>query len=70
MSKEFIKDELGNLTGIITVNVDDQLKEIPGSERSWEADLIMLSMGFLQPEHYINEALSMDVDGRGNFKSD
>jgi NAD(P)H-dependent glutamate synthase small subunit len=69
MSKEFIKDELGNLTGIITVNVDDQLKEIPGSERSWEADLIMLSMGFLQPEHYINEALSMDVDGRGNFKA-
>ena len=69
MSKEFVKDNLGNLTGIITVNVDDQLKEIPGSEQTWEADLIMLSMGFLQPEHYINEVLSMEVDGRGNFKA-
>ena len=69
MSKEFVQDGGGNLTGIITVNVDDQLKEIPGSEKTWEADLIMLSMGFLQPEHYINEALSMDIDGRGNFKA-
>ena len=69
MSKEFVKDDQGNLTGIVTVNVDDQLKEIPGSEKTWEADLIMLSMGFLQPEHYINEALSMDIDGRGNFKA-
>jgi glutamate synthase (NADPH/NADH) small chain len=69
MSKEFVKDDQGNLTGIVTVNVDDQLKEIPGSEKTWEADLIMLSMGFLQPEHYINEALSMEVDGRGNFKA-
>ena len=69
MSKEFVQDDGGNLTGIITVNVDDQLKEIPGSEKTWEADLIMLSMGFLQPEHYINEALSMDIDGRGNFKA-
>jgi NAD(P)H-dependent glutamate synthase small subunit len=69
MSKEFLKNEDGNLTGIVTVNVDDQLKEIPGTEKTWEADLIMLSMGFLQPEHYINEALGMDIDERGNFRA-
>ncbi|HKI73896.1 MAG TPA: glutamate synthase subunit beta [Pseudomonadales bacterium] len=68
-SKEFLRDADGNLTGIKTVNVDDKLKEIPGSERVWEADLIFLSMGFLQPEHYINEALGMDVDERGNFRA-
>lgn len=67
MSKHFIKDDKGNLTGIVTVNVDDQLKEIPGTEKTWEADLILLSMGFLQPEHYINESLGMDIDQRGNF---
>ena len=67
MSKEFLKDDEGNLIGIITVNVDDKIQEIPGSEKTWEADLIMLSMGFLQPEHYINEALGMDTDARGNF---
>jgi len=69
MSKEFLQDENGNLSGIVTVNVDDQLKEIPGTEKSWEADLIMLSMGFLQPEHYINEALGMEIDERGNFRA-
>ena len=31
--------------------------------------LILLSMGFLQPEHYINEALGMEIDDRGNFKA-
>ena len=69
MSKKFLQDENGNLSGIVTVNVDDQLKEIPGTEKTWEADLIMLSMGFLQPEHYINEALGMETDERGNFRA-
>ena len=67
MSKEFLSDEHGNLTGIVTVNVDPQFKEIPGTEKTWEADLILLSMGFLQPEHYINESLGMNIDERGNF---
>ncbi len=69
MSKEFLKDSNGNLVGVTTVNVDHQFKEIPGSEKRWEADLILLSMGFLQPEHYINEALGLDIDERGNFRA-
>lgn len=69
MSKNFLMDDDGNLTGIVTVNVDDKIQEIPGTEKTWEADLILLSMGFLQPEHYINEALDMDVDERGNFRA-
>lgn len=69
MSKEFLKDEDGNLTGIVTVNVDEKIQEIPGTEKTWKADLILLSMGFLHPEHYINEALGMETDDRGNFKA-
>ena len=69
MSKEFLQDSDGNLVGVTTVNVDHQLKEIPGTEQRWEADLILLSMGFLQPEHYINEALGLDIDQRGNFRA-
>lgn len=67
MSKEFVRNSNGNLIGIKTVNVDENIQEIPGTEKTWEADLILLSMGFLQPEHYINEALGMDIDDRGNF---
>jgi glutamate synthase (NADPH/NADH) small chain len=69
-SKEFLRDETGKLLGIVTVNVDEKLQEIPGSEKTWEADLVFLSMGFLQPEHYINDALGMETDGRGNFVAD
>ena len=69
-SKEFLRDSDGKLLGIVTVNVDDKLQEIPGTEKTWEADLVFLSMGFLQPEHYLNEALGMETDGRGNFVAD
>jgi len=67
MSKEFIKDNDNNLTGIITVNVDGNLQEIPNTEKIWKADLVLLSLGFIQPEHYINEELGLSLDNRGNF---
>ncbi|MDC2963417.1 glutamate synthase subunit beta [Gammaproteobacteria bacterium] len=67
MSKEFIKDNDNNLTGIITVSVDENLQEIPDTEKIWKADLVLLSLGFIQPEHYINEELGLSLDNRGNF---
>ncbi|MDG1923698.1 MAG: glutamate synthase subunit beta [Pseudomonadales bacterium] len=70
LSKSFLRGPDGTLEGVITVDVDEQLQEIPGSERTWAADLVLLSMGFLQPEHYLNESLSMDIDPRGNFIAD
>ena len=70
LSKSFLRGPDGTLKGVVTVDVDEQLQEIPGSERTWAADLVLLSMGFLQPEHYLNESLSMDIDPRGNFIAD
>ncbi len=69
-SKEILRHPDGRLKGIATVDVDSRLNEIPGTERTWEADLIFLSMGFLQPEHYINESIGIEIDGRGNFAAD
>ncbi len=68
-SKEILRNDDGSVKGILTVAVDPQLKEIPGSESFWEADLILLAMGFLQPEHYINENLGAETDARGNFSA-
>jgi glutamate synthase (NADPH) small chain len=68
-SKAFLRDADGKLEGITTVDVDAKLQEIKGSEKTWKADLIFLSMGFLQPEHYINESLGMETDPRGNFRA-
>ncbi len=70
MSQEFLRDADNNLTGIKTINVDDKLQPIAGTEKTWKADLIFLSMGFLRPEHYLNESLGLDLDDRGNFTAD
>ncbi len=68
--KEFLRDECGKLIGIKTVMVDSAFKEIKGTEKTWKADLILLAMGFLGPENYINQEVDIDLDERSNFKAD
>ncbi|MBV1877574.1 MAG: glutamate synthase subunit beta [Pseudomonadales bacterium] len=69
MSKEFIRDENNQLTGVITVNIDDKFQEIAGTEKTWPADLIFLSMGFLGPEHYASEPVGINYDERSNYQA-
>ena len=68
--KEFLRNEDGTLKGIKTVEVDSNFKEIEGTEKEWEADLILLAMGFLGPENYVSEPLSIDLDERSNYKAE
>jgi glutamate synthase (NADPH/NADH) small chain len=73
MTKSFTKDENGALTGLITVNVefhDGQLTEIAGSEKTWDSQLVLLSMGFVSPEHYVSDDAKIELDDRGNYKAD
>ena len=65
-----LRDKNGKLTGIKTVKVDKDFKEIPDTEKIWKADLILLAMGFLGPEHYLNEHLNLELDERSNFKAE
>lgn len=77
-SKEFIDDGKGNLAGIKTVRLEwgkdasgrPTMKEIPGSEEVFEADLVFLALGFLGPEDVIAEKLGIERDPRSNFKAD
>ncbi len=68
--KDFVRDDDGKLLGINTVEVDSNFKEVPGTTQFWEADLILLSMGFLGPEHYVSEPLSLELDQRSNYKAE
>jgi NAD(P)H-dependent glutamate synthase small subunit len=77
MSKGFIGDNEGKLTGIRTVgvewsNIDGKwsMQELEDTEKTWEADLILLSMGFLGPEQYVAEALGLETDERSNYKAE
>ena len=44
--------------------------EVPGSEKVWEADLVLLAMGFLGPEQNLAAKLGLETDERSNFKAE
>jgi glutamate synthase (NADPH/NADH) small chain len=68
--KEFLRNQDGTLRGIKTIEVDQNFQEISGSEKEWEADLILLAMGFLGPEHYVSNKINIDLDERSNYKAE
>ncbi|HHJ34379.1 MAG TPA: glutamate synthase subunit beta [Gammaproteobacteria bacterium] len=77
LTKEFIDDGSGNVSGVRIVEVqwakvDGQwaMEEIEGTEKVWDADLVLLSMGFLGPEHYVSDALNIDYDARSNYQAE
>ena len=73
LTKSFIKDSNGNVSGINTINVEfrgGKLKEIAGSEKVWNAQLVLLSIGFSSPEHYVSEDAGIELDKFGNYKAD
>jgi len=73
LTKSFIKDKEGNVSGIKTVNVEfenGQLNEIPDTEKIWDAQLVLLSMGFVSPEHYLSDDAEIELDERGNYKAE
>jgi glutamate synthase (NADPH/NADH) small chain len=62
----------GKVTGLTTVNVemkDGKLVEIPGTEKEYKADLVLLAMGFVNPVATILDTFGVDKDGRGNAKA-
>ena len=44
--------------------------EVPGTEREWKADLVLLSMGFLGPEHEVADPLAIEYDRRSNYAAE
>ncbi|MEN9630711.1 MAG: hypothetical protein RJA10_3939, partial [Pseudomonadota bacterium] len=62
----------GKVTGLTTVNVefkDGKLVEIPGTEKHYQADLVLLAMGFVSPVAAVLDAFGVDKDARGNARA-
>ncbi len=62
----------GKVTGLKTVQVewkDGKLVEVPGTEKTLKADLVLLAMGFVSPVASVLEAFGVDKDARGNAKA-
>lgn len=69
-SLNFIGDDQGKLTGVRTVEVrmvNGKFENIEGTEKDWPADLVLLAMGFLGPEHAVSDPLSLAYDERSNY---
>ena len=71
-SVEFL-DDGGRVKAIRTVDVsfeNGQFKNIEGTMREWPADLVLLAMGFLGPEHEASDPLAIDYDERSNYRAE
>jgi glutamate synthase (NADPH/NADH) small chain len=69
MSKAFLADDDGVLRAIHAVRADwsgGGPKEVDGSDYELPAQLVLLAMGFLHPEHAVLDDFGVDKDDRGN----
>jgi glutamate synthase (NADPH/NADH) small chain len=70
-TKEFI-GEKGKVIGLKTAHVefkDGKLVEIPGTEKTYKADLVLLAMGFVSPVATVLDSFGIEKDARGNAKA-
>jgi glutamate synthase (NADPH/NADH) small chain len=79
MSKKFIGKQNGCVSGVKTVEIEWTSngngtigpREIPGTEKEWPAQLVLLAMGFVGPEKEgLLSQLGVSLDERGNVMVD
>jgi glutamate synthase (NADPH/NADH) small chain len=69
LSRQFVDDGNGHIKAVKTVQIavkDGRFEELPGTEKEWPADLVILAMGFRHPEHTVMQGLGVDLDPRNN----
>ena len=76
--KRFNGDENGAVKEVVTVQIEWQKNdkggfvpvEVPGTEKVYPAQLVLLAMGFLGPEQMLLKDLAVETDPRSNVKAD
>jgi glutamate synthase (NADPH/NADH) small chain len=76
--KKFVGDENGAVKELVTVEIKWEKndkgqfipKEIPGTEKTRPAQLVLLAMGFLGPEQAILKEINVETDARSNIKAE
>ena len=70
---EFRGNGHGTLRSLVAADfemVNGRFSKVEGTERNWDADLVLLAMGFRGPESYVSESLGIDLDERSNYKAE
>ena len=74
-TKEFMGGtgtDKGKVKGLKTVELEwknGKMSEVPGSEKEWQADLVLLAMGFVSPVASVLDTFGIDKDNRGNARA-
>ena len=72
ISTQEFTGEKGKVTGLKTVEIefkDGKMVNVPGTEKTYPADMVFLAMGFVNPVTTILDAFGVDKDNRGNAKA-
>ncbi len=76
-TKRFVGDERGRVKELHTMRVEwvrDNgkfgVRELPGTQQVFPAQLVLLAMGFLGPESQLLDQLTIDKDARTNAKAE
>jgi glutamate synthase (NADPH/NADH) small chain len=76
--KEFVKDKNGNLKAVKIVklswekNPDTgrmEMKEVPGSEQTLPAEIVLIAAGFLGSQKYVTDAFKVELNQRTNVNT-
>ncbi|KAJ1453254.1 hypothetical protein M885DRAFT_619146 [Pelagophyceae sp. CCMP2097] len=73
VTTEFVLNDEGAVKAVKTSGAvlgPKGVELIPGTEKEWPADLVILAMGFVSPEDRIAKALGLDMDRRNNIDAD
>lgn len=77
-AKKFVGDDTAHLKEVHTIQIEWKKDangrfgpvEIPGTEKVWPCQLVLLAMGFLGPEDTVITQLGLERDVRSNVKAD
>lgn len=76
--KEFVKDKKGDLKAVKTVKLSFEKdeatgrmvpKEIPGSEKTLDAQVVLIAAGFVGSQSYVANAFGVELNERTNVKT-
>ncbi|MBQ2116930.1 MAG: glutamate synthase subunit beta [Lachnospiraceae bacterium] len=76
--KEFVKDKNGNLMAVKIVKLAWEkdaesgrmvMKEVAGSEKTLNAQVVLIAAGFLGTQKYVADAFKVELDARTNVKT-
>jgi glutamate synthase (NADPH/NADH) small chain len=72
LTTEF-RGENGQVKSLVTVDTKmgpNGMEKLPGTEREWPCDLVVLAMGFVSPEGTLSKSLGLELDARNNIHAE